>query len=122
MVDTVSWSIAKDSKYPEAAWELLKFFTGEAGQVRMAEGGTATPSMIKYANSDAFLDPAKPPAHRDVLISYTPDEIHYYPTIPRMGEMWDAWSQELSEMWLGQKAVEDSVKAFCERIEPALPK
>jgi len=121
VVDTVSWSIAKDTKSADAAWELLKFFTGETGQVRMAEGGTATPSMIKYAESEAFLDPTQPPAHRDVLISYTVDEIDYYPVIPRMGEMWDAWNQELSEMWLGQKSVEDSVAAFCERIAPALP-
>jgi len=56
------------------------------------------------------------------LISYTPDEIYYYPTIPDMGKMWDAWGQELGEMWLGQKSVQDSVTAFCERIEPALPK
>ena len=122
VVDTVSWSIAKDTESPEAAWELVKFFTGEAGQVRMAEGGTATPSMIEYAKSEAFLDPTQPPAHRDVLISYTVDEIHYYPTIPDMGKMWDAWGQELSEMWLGQKSVEDSVAAFCERIGPDLPK
>jgi len=122
VVDTVSWSIAKDTKYPDAAWELVKFFTGEAGQVRMAKGGTATPSMIEYARSEDFLDPTKPPAHRSVLIDYTEDEIYYYPVIPKMGELWDAWGQELSEMWLGQKSVEDSVKAFCERIEPALPK
>ena len=122
VVDTVSWSIAKATKYPDAAWELVKFFVGEKGQVRTAESGMATPSMIKYARSEAFLDPTKPPAHREVLISYTDDEIHYYPVIPKMGELWDAWGQELSEMWLGQKSVEDSVKAFCERIEPALPK
>jgi len=122
VVDTVSWSIAKASKYPEAAWELVKFFTGEAGQVRMAKGGTATPSMIKYARTKDFLDPTKPPAHRSVLIDYTEEEIYYYPVIPKMGELWSAWGQELSEMWLGQKSVEDSVKAFCERIEPALPK
>ena len=120
VIDTVSWSVAKDSKYPDAAWELVKFFTGEAGQVRMAEGGTATPSMIKYAESEAFLDPNQPPEHRAVLTSYTEDEIGYYPAIPKMGQFWDAWSQELSEMWLGQKSVEDSVQAFCERIQPAL--
>ena len=56
-----------------------------------------------------------------MLNSYTVDEIHYYPVIPNMGKMWDAWGQELSEMWLGQKSVEDSVAAFCERIEPDLP-
>jgi multiple sugar transport system substrate-binding protein len=121
VVDAVAWSIAKDTEYPEAAWELVKFFTGEAGQVRMAEGGTATPSMIEYANSEAFLDPNQPPAHRAALISYTEEEISYYPSIPKMGEFWDAWGQELSEMWLGQKSVEDSVAAFCDRIEPALP-
>jgi multiple sugar transport system substrate-binding protein len=121
VVDTVSWSIAKGTEYPDAAWELLKFFTGEAGQMRTAEGGIATPSMIEYANSEAFLDPTQLPEHREVLISYTQDEIHTYPVIPKMGEMWGAWSQELSEMWLGQKSVEDSVKAFCECIEPALP-
>ncbi|HIQ06199.1 MAG TPA: sugar ABC transporter substrate-binding protein [Anaerolineae bacterium] len=122
VVDTVSWSIAKGTKYPDAAWELLKFFAGEAGQVRTAQSGMATPSMIKYARSEAFLDPTKPPAHREVLISYTEDEVNYYPVIPRMGELWDAWNQELSEMWLGQKSVEDSVKAFCERVSPVLPK
>jgi len=121
VVDTVSWSIAKATKYPDAAWELVKFFVGEKGQVRTAESGMATPSMIKYARSDAFLK-STPPEHRSVLIDYAEDEIHYYPVIPKMGEMWDAWSKELSEMWLGQKSVEDSVKAFCERIEPVLPK
>ncbi len=121
VVDSVAWSIAKDTKYPDAAWGLLKFFTGEAGQVRMAKGGTATPSMIEYARTEDFLDPTQPPAHRSVLIDYTVDETNYYPAIPKMGEMWDAWGQELSEMWLGQKSVEDSVAAFCERIEPALP-
>jgi len=122
VVDTVSWSVAKDTKYADAAWELVKFFTGEAGQVRMAKGGTATPSMIKYARSKDFLDPTQPPAHRSVLIDYTEDEIHYYPVITEMGKLWDAWNQELSEMWLGQKSVDDSVKAFCDRIGPALPK
>ena len=78
--------------------------------------------MIKYARTADFLDPNKPPAHRSVLIDYTEDKIHYYPVIPKMGEMWDAWGQELSEMWLGQKSVDDSVAAFCERIAPALPK
>ena len=121
VVDTVSWSIAKDTQYPEAAWELVKFFTGEAGQVRTARGGTATPSMIAYARSEDFLDASLPPAHRSVLIDYTQEEIHFYPVIPKMGELWDAWGQELSEMWLGQKSVEDSVQAFCERITPALP-
>jgi multiple sugar transport system substrate-binding protein len=121
VVDTVSWSVAKDTKYPDAAWELVKFFTGEAGQLRMAEGGTATPSMIEFASSEAFLDPTQPPEHREVLISYTEDEIYTYPSIPNMGQFWDAWGQELSEMWLDQKSVEDSVAAFCARIEPALP-
>jgi multiple sugar transport system substrate-binding protein len=55
VVDTVSWSVAKDTTYPDAAWELVKFFTGEAGQLRMAEGGSATPSMIKYADSEARM-------------------------------------------------------------------
>ena len=55
-----------------------------------------------------------------MLTSYTEEEIGYYPAIPKMGQFWDAWGQELSEMWLGQKSVEDSVQAFCERIQPAL--
>ena len=122
VVDTVSWSIAKNTQYPDAAWELLKFFTGEVGQVRMAQGGTATPSMVKYAQSADFLDPNQPPEHRSVLIDYTPDEVYTYPAIPKMGKMWDAWNQELSEMWLGQKSVKDSVSAFCERIKPVLSK
>lgn len=120
VVDTVAWSIAKDTEYPEAAWELLKFFAGEAGQVRTAESGMATPSMVEYATGEAFLDPDNPPANRQVLISYTEEEINYYPTIVQMGQFWDAWSQELSPMWLGQMSVEDSTQNFCDRMEPIL--
>lgn len=52
---TVCYSISSRCKYPEAAWELVKYLTGKEGQIAVAAGGQAVPSRIEVAESDDFL-------------------------------------------------------------------
>jgi multiple sugar transport system substrate-binding protein len=54
-VNSAGFVLSKDSKYPEAAWEFVKFALSEAGQKRLAELGFAIPVLQSVANSPSFL-------------------------------------------------------------------
>lgn len=71
-IATVAWSISADTQHPAEAYELLKFLTGEAGQRLSSELGLAVPSMRSVAESDAFLEPGKPPAHARLFLDLIP--------------------------------------------------
>ncbi len=60
----VSWSVARESKHPELAYQLVKALTDAEGQARMARLGLAIPTIRAVAQSDAFLDPTQEP-HND---------------------------------------------------------
>jgi multiple sugar transport system substrate-binding protein len=53
----VCYSMAADVKEKEAAWELVKFLTGEEAQIAVGESGQAIPSMVKIAESPHFFEP-----------------------------------------------------------------
>ena len=55
------YSIPAGTRHPEEAWRLLKYYSSfEVGR-RLAEFGYFTPSNIKVAYSDAFLNNPLPP-------------------------------------------------------------
>lgn len=66
---TVSWSIARQSEHPEAAWELVKFLCGADGQDQAARLGLAIPTLRAVAYSDAFIDPTQPPFRDTAFLS-----------------------------------------------------
>lgn len=48
------FGIGKGTKYPEAAWEFVKFCTSELGQTLIAQEGLAQPTLESVMNTDAF--------------------------------------------------------------------
>ncbi|MDD2629814.1 MAG: sugar ABC transporter substrate-binding protein [Limnochordia bacterium] len=53
------FAIASSTEYPQEAWELLKFLTGEEGwdlKMSVGYGGRAIPPLREYGMSNAFLD------------------------------------------------------------------
>lgn len=51
-----AFHMAKDSKNKDAAWEVIKFFTGEKAQEILAVEHGDVPTMKKVAESDLYLD------------------------------------------------------------------
>jgi multiple sugar transport system substrate-binding protein len=51
----VCYAIARETQHQDAAWELVKFLTGEATQIATAESGHAIPSMRRIAESPHFF-------------------------------------------------------------------
>lgn len=65
---TVSWSIAKQTRYPQEAWELVKFLCGADGQAQAAGLGLAIPTLKAVARSTAFMDPNQKPERDYVYV------------------------------------------------------
>jgi multiple sugar transport system substrate-binding protein len=55
------WASGAATKSPDAAWEFLKYITTAQAQLDEVAVGATTPSRVSVVNSEAFLDPNKPP-------------------------------------------------------------
>lgn len=65
-----AFHITKASKHKDAAWEVLKFWTGKTGQSILATEHGDVPSLKEIANSPAYLDlGGKAPANFKALTS-----------------------------------------------------
>ncbi|MBV9230456.1 MAG: ABC transporter substrate-binding protein [Chloroflexi bacterium] len=54
LIFTNAWSAASSTKYPEAAWELIKYMTGQDVQASQLHAGFALPSLKSLANDPYF--------------------------------------------------------------------
>ena len=70
----------------DAALEFVRFAVGEQGQTISAFSGRTVPSLQRVAESGAFLDPSKPPAHSQVFLDAIPT-IRRTPVIPTWPEI-----------------------------------
>jgi multiple sugar transport system substrate-binding protein len=55
-VNSAGFVVAKDTKYPEAAWKFVKFALSPEGQSRLTELGLAIPMQKAIAESPTFLE------------------------------------------------------------------
>ncbi|MGH2692203.1 MAG: ABC transporter substrate-binding protein [Actinomycetota bacterium] len=67
-----AYCMPRQSEHKEPAWRFLEFALGPEGQRITAEAGRTVPSLIEVAESDAFLDPGRPPASSQVFLDTIP--------------------------------------------------
>jgi multiple sugar transport system substrate-binding protein len=95
---------ASDRK--DEAWRFLEFALGPDGQRIAASTGRTVPSAIAVAQSDAFLDPAMPPAGSRVFLDGI-DHLRRVPNAPTWPEVEDAANATLEEAYYeGAEAAE----------------
>ena len=87
---------ASDRK--DEAWRFLEFALGAEGQRIAASTGRTVPSAIAVAQSDAFLDPAVPPAGSRVFLDGI-DHLRRVPNAPTWPEVEDAANATLEEAY-----------------------
>jgi multiple sugar transport system substrate-binding protein len=54
LIFTNAWSAFSNTKHPEAAWELVKYMTGQEVQTTVLHSGFALPSLKSLANDPYF--------------------------------------------------------------------
>jgi len=114
-----SLAIAKDTKYPEEAWEFLKYMISEDTSMS-AIGMGAVPFNKALANSEAWLEEGKDPASKKVIFDSAP-----YLFGSDFGPGWIEWSasikiNELAPAFIGEKSVKDAATAACKGIDQVL--
>jgi multiple sugar transport system substrate-binding protein len=81
----------------------MEFALGPEGQRIAARTGRTVPSLVKVAESEAFLDPTQPPRHAQVFLDVIP-HLRAVPTISTWPEIEDAAEGVLENgLYLGQK-------------------
>lgn len=104
------------SKNQEAAWEFVKFITGEKGATVLAECG-----ILPAYNSEKVLETLVSnegfPEHGKELLLNTTDVTIEFP----LGDKWTAVSKIIGEehglIMLGSNSVEDGLKTMTDRVQ-----
>jgi multiple sugar transport system substrate-binding protein len=104
-----AYCMASASTIKEAAWAFIEFAMGEQGQTIAAELGRTVPSLIRVAESPAFLEPSRKPANSQIWLDMAP----YLRILPRT-ENWIAIERvagtEFELAYLGQITLEEAVE------------
>lgn len=115
-----SHAIAAASKYPDQAWELVKYLGSGPLMNKLAESGLIIPAYEPAAYSDEFLQPNKDPEHSQLFLDclkfgkYEPVET------PAFDEVTNILNADLDAVWSGEKSVEDFIKEVVPKINNAL--
>ena len=107
---TVSWSISAQSKHKDDAWKLVRWLTNVEGQKAQARLGLAIPSNRAAAESDAFIDQAKPANDRGFLDAIPTSKVINWPPNAKFEQL---LGTNLDEgLKTGNKPLPEAVAAF----------
>ncbi len=122
-----TWFIARESKHPEEAWELIKYLTSEEAARDMAEvAGFLVP--LKSIVADWYELFEKPTGMKASEIKTVTEGClkngvenvnHLFVSWP---EIYDILAQELSPVWLGKVSAEEGLKAVKPRVDAVVYK
>jgi multiple sugar transport system substrate-binding protein len=109
------YAITTQCKDKEKAWQVLKRFAGEKGQIDLASQGGLQPAIIKLAESKNFLDDY-PPKNKKIMLTATKDII-FTPLMTEWEEINLRYiSPELDRVWSGQVTAEFALKKIAKEI------
>jgi ABC-type glycerol-3-phosphate transport system substrate-binding protein len=108
------WSILTTSKYPDQAWELVKYLINEPGQRGFMANGI--PGSKTVVESTEYQEAHAPQNINRVIDDFECCGHNYYPT-PDCGEWWAAMGAELDLVWSGEATVEEATQKACEAVE-----
>jgi multiple sugar transport system substrate-binding protein len=114
------YCILKETKNPEAAFEVIKALAGRSGQITLADTGLAQPAIRDIAQSGHWALDNKKPKNKSML-----DEamkyVIYEPFHPAWREAKELYiNPELDMVFSGKKSVEDAVKNFTVKVDSLL--
>jgi ABC-type glycerol-3-phosphate transport system substrate-binding protein len=109
------YAITSQCKNKELAWQVLKRFAGEKGQIDLSSQGGLQPAIIKLAESKQFLDDQKP-VNKKIML----DAVKYIKFTPLIKE-WEEIgikyiNPELDRVWNDEDTAEKAMKKITKEI------
>ena len=113
-----SMSIPANSANPEAAWQVIKYLSSDAGANMMALNGNAPTKLAVYEDPDFAETNAAwaEPASRSLLVSKP-----YWPAFDEQPRALDIFDEQVVLAITGQKTAEEAMADAAELIAPLLP-
>lgn len=109
--------ITKDSKNPDAAWELVKYMSDVTAQDRSAALGLLIPVRRSVAYSDTYLKFAgMEEKYNKVFLDMIDQGGRLLPINENWNQYSDVWVEETAEAWLGNEPIADAVVRVKDRI------
>jgi multiple sugar transport system substrate-binding protein len=115
-----SYAIPVDSKHHDAAWEFVKFATGQPGSTIRQQGGYEI-SPIRTVAEGEFLKTleGKPPTNAGIFMNAT-SYANLPPAHPLWNQMHDVIWPELEKALLGTQTVQEGMEKACVQIDMIL--
>jgi multiple sugar transport system substrate-binding protein len=114
------YGILKSSKHKEAAWELVKYISGDEGARALAGTGLAQPAIMSVANSPTFLNGQDPQNKKMVLDAMK--YVKYNPMCKNWFEVHDSIiGPELDRVWNGTESAKDAMESLKSELDKNPP-
>lgn len=114
----MSAKAAEDEEQLADAWAFIEFAVSEEGQTILAGTGRTVPSMIRVAESDAFLN-STPPANNQVYLDAA-ENIRALPMLPGWNTFEELFSKELQRAFYGEIGVDELIDGAAALAKPML--
>lgn len=114
------YAMAKSTRNPDAAWEVLKCLAGDRGQIELAESGLAQPANRRIAESQHWAGSPKPPLNKKML-NEAVNYVIYDPLHPRWQQInQQVIAQQLELLWNGRQTVGETCSNIAARATEML--
>ncbi len=119
---TTGFAIPKQSKYPDQAWILTKFMTGEDQQriiIKQHRWAAGLRALVPEQYDPSYNTPNYVPCHVDPLTGKGPQAVAA-PSPPALAQIEQVWASALDPVWLGKAQAKDVVPDLKKQIDQLL--
>ncbi len=114
------YGILKSSKHKDAAWELVKYISGQEGAKALASTGLAQPAIMSVANSPTFLNGQDPQNKKMILDAMK--YVKYNPMCKNWFEVHDSiMGPELDRVWNGTETAKEAMEKLKTELDQNPP-
>jgi len=112
-----AYCLAAAAENKEAAWTFIEFANSVTGQTLVAASGRTVPSLPAVAESPAFLDPDRPPAHSRVYLDAIPT-LDRVPLMTTWAGIEESVSREIERAFYGQASIDEALESAHRLTQP----
>jgi multiple sugar transport system substrate-binding protein len=112
-----AYCLTSASQNKDAAWMFIEFANSFEGQSIVAQSGRTVPSLIKVAESDAFLDLQTKPENNRVFLDVIPFTMRL-PQHINWADIEEICDEELQRAYYGEVSVMEAMRSAVSRARP----
>ena len=117
---SVGFCIANDSPHPDAAFRLVEYLAGPAGQTELTRTGLQVPNQRWLAESDVFLQRDRRPAHAEVFLA-SAESSRPPPATAVPNAFWhDVFFTYVGRIWRGERRADEYLRELSPIVNETL--